>query len=175
MLGNILHGLWFILPAYFANSIAIDVTVLPFLKRLSAPVDFGKSLRGRRLLGDGKTWRGLFSGVLGGTFVGFLMSYYQPAAIGFAPMTVKLAFLLSLGAMLGDMTASAIKRQSRFERGSAIPFLDQLDYIFGAFFLAWTVVPVDISLFLTVCVVTLPLHVFANIVAWALKIKSVPW
>lgn len=174
MWGILLKAVWFILPAYVANSVAIDVSVVPFLKRFNTPVDFGRSWWGKRILGDGKTWRGLIAGVISGTSVGFLQSIFRPDSI-LPIMSVKLAFLLSLGALLGDMGASFLKRRSGFERGEVIPFLDQLDYIVGAFFFAWIIIPVDFNMFIVVAIVTLPLHVISNIVAWALKIKKVPW
>ena len=49
----ILQALWLILPAYVANASAVLVGG-------GTPVDFGKNWRdGKRILGDGKTWRGL--------------------------------------------------------------------------------------------------------------------
>src|SRR2546427_1069996 len=47
---------WFLLPAYVANPMAVVFGG-------GTPMDFGRTLRdGRRLLGDGKTWRGVMGG-----------------------------------------------------------------------------------------------------------------
>jgi len=170
------NTIWFILPAYVANSIAIDVSAVPFLKKHSTPVDFGRSFRGKRILGDGKTWRGLIAAIIAGTVVGALQAEYGPGLSDALPaMTPLLGFLLGLGAMVGDMTASFLKRQSGFKRGAMVPLLDQLDYVFMAFFFAWIIVPVDWVMLLVACVITLPLHIFANLFAYAIKIKKVPW
>lgn len=184
---KIIEALWFVLPAYVANSVAADVSIIGFLRKYNHPVDGGKTFRGKRILGDGKTWRGLFFGVLGGVFVGWLQSKYywrvfellqplaSPAELNLQQMTLTLAFLISLGAMVGDMVESFGKRMMGLPSGHPAPILDQLDYIFGAFFFAWLVVPVNLDYFALAVLITIPLHVVANIVAWALKIKRVWW
>src|SRR2546427_2286511 len=46
------QALWFFLPAFVANPMAVVFGGGP-------PIDFGRTLGGReRLFGDGKTWRG---------------------------------------------------------------------------------------------------------------------
>ena len=52
----IFQAFWFILPAYVANASAKLIGG-------GIPVDFGKTWKdGKRILGDGKTWRGLLFG-----------------------------------------------------------------------------------------------------------------
>ena len=184
---TIIESLWFILPAYIANSIANDVAHLPILKKYSYPIDSYKTWHGRRILGDGKTWRGLICGVIAGTFTGyvqqiiyydanfFLGTFIHSNNLNLFPMTIKLAFIISLGALIGDMVASFGKRLIGLPSGYPAPLLDQLDYIFGAFFFAWTLVPVDLDKFAIVVIITIPLHLVSNLVAYALKLKKVPW
>jgi len=168
--------LWFILPAYAANSIAVDVSGVPFLKKYSMPLDFGRSLRGRRILGDGKTWRGFICGVLAGVACGIIQGYLMLKYSWNLPeMNALLGFLLSFGAMTGDLTGSFIKRRMGFERGVSLPFIDQLDFMFGAFYFSWLAVPVDLISFFSALVVTIPVHYLGNIIAWALKLKKFPW
>src|SRR2546422_10291580 len=51
---------WFLLPAYVANPMAVVFGG-------GVPMDFGRVLRdGRRVLGDGKTWRGVAGGAPAG-------------------------------------------------------------------------------------------------------------
>src|SRR3989442_10565657 len=63
------QALWFFLPAFVANPMAVVFGG-------GTPIDFGRTLGDReRLFGDGKTWRGLlggpvFGGLLGVLFVG---------------------------------------------------------------------------------------------------------
>jgi len=173
MLPNPLDVLWFILPAYVANSMAINVSRFPILKDYSTPIDFGMSIRGRRIFGDGKTWRGLICGILSAILFAAIQERISPA--GYPQMTMLLGFLLGSGALLGDLIESFIKRMSGLDRGHPLFLMDQLDYIVGAFFCAWTVIPVDFGFLLVASLITLPLHFGASIVAWVLKLKKNPW
>ncbi|MBM3309808.1 MAG: CDP-2,3-bis-(O-geranylgeranyl)-sn-glycerol synthase, partial [Candidatus Altiarchaeales archaeon] len=180
----ILESLWFILPAYMANSIANDVAHIRYLEKFSYPMDFGLKWRGLRIFGPNKTWRGLFFGVLAALLTGFLQQKYHLQAAAFfsgqldlsgtlslPEMSVKLAFLLGFGAMLGDAVKSFFKRRMGIESGQPAPLLDQLDYIFGAFFFAWLTVPINLDYFAIVVIITVPLHLLANFIAWLLKLK----
>lgn len=173
---EVADALWFILPAYVANSAAVDVAGIPALKKYAAPVDGGRTFRGRRILGDGKTWRGLFGGVFFGTVAGYFQSQITPSLTFALPaMTVSLAFLLAFGAMAGDMAESFIKRQCGLARGASAPLLDQLDYIVGAFAFASLLTPFLLRRFAIAAVITVPLHISANFVAYKLKLKDVWW
>src|SRR2546425_163624 len=60
--------LWFFLPAYVANPMAVVFGG-------GAPIDLGRTFRdGERLFGDGKTWRGLVGGTLAGALLGLLLT-----------------------------------------------------------------------------------------------------
>src|SRR3989449_6273659 len=62
------QALWFFLPAFVANPMAVVFGG-------GTPIDFGRTLGDReRLFGDGKTWRGLVGGTVSGAFLGFLLT-----------------------------------------------------------------------------------------------------
>jgi CDP-2,3-bis-(O-geranylgeranyl)-sn-glycerol synthase len=164
---------WFILPAWIANSMAINVSGLPVIKNFSTPIDFGRSWGGKRILGDGKTWRGLIGGVISAVICAMMQQQYPVP--GYVEMTPFLGFLLGFGALFGDSAESLIKRRMGFDRGHPIFLLDHLDYIVGAFFFAWTAVPINMTYLLVACLITLPIHFLANIVAWLVKLKKNPW
>ncbi len=141
----IVQAIWLILPAYAANGAAVLVGG-------GKPIDFGKKWKdGRRILGDGKTWRGLFYGALVGSIVGFSQAvagkYIEMEGLnvlgldyfeGF-PLMIPLVLSLCFGALLGDITESFFKRRVGKERGEDwIPF-DQLDFVLGALFLSFLV------------------------------------
>ena len=64
----LIQALWIIFPAYVANGSAVLVGG-------GTTVDFGKNWKdGKRILGDGKTWRGLFVGTFVGMTCGFGLS-----------------------------------------------------------------------------------------------------
>lgn len=192
MLNLLMGALWFILPAYFANSAPVDVSGLKFLKKYAKPIDGKRTWGGVRILGDGKTWRGFFAGMFAGTFVGVIQSITQPSIIveypDFPQMTLDLAFVLSLGALCGDMAASFVKRRIGLTAGESAPLMDQLDFVFGAVFFAWVwqcalsgTFPgvfeemIGFQRFYMIILVTPFLHILGNFIAWAWKLKKQPW
>src|SRR5256885_14404478 len=62
------QALWFFLPAFIANPMAVVFGG-------GSPIDGGRSLSdGQRIFGDGKTWRGLIGGTFPGGIRGALAS-----------------------------------------------------------------------------------------------------
>jgi len=134
----LLQALWLILPAYIANASAVIVGG-------GRPVDFGKTWKdGKRILGDGKTWRGLFAGTFLGMTAGFglvvaasylSLSEYQSLGLstfeGF-PVMIPLIFSLCFGSLLGDIIESFFKRRMGIQRGEDWFGFDQLDFLVGA-------------------------------------------
>jgi len=146
-----------IIPAYIANAV-------PVLLRGKHPIDFGRSLRdGKRILGDGKTFEGFISGLALGTLAGALFGY------------VFLSFMLALGALLGDMVGAFIKRRLGIARGRPAPVLDQLDFVVGALLLLSPFYPISLEQVVVIVLVTPPIHLFTNFLAYKLKLKSNPW
>jgi CDP-2,3-bis-(O-geranylgeranyl)-sn-glycerol synthase len=171
---------WSMLPAYVPNNVAV-------LAGGGPPVDGGRTLGDRRLLGDGKTWRGTIAGVVGGSVVALALDALAPTvraatAIGALP-TFPLAIVVALpsGAMLGDIVASFLKRRLDRERGASVPGLDQLDFVVGALGLAavtdyrWFASTFTSSVLVVVLVITPVLHLGTNYVAYLLDLKQVPW
>lgn len=163
----VLQALWLILPAYIANASAVLIGG-------GTPVDFGKNWRdGRRILGDGKTWRGLFSGSFIGMTAGFGLTvaakYIELSDfvyleltdfLGF-PLMIPIIFSLCFGALLGDMVESFFKRRIGKDRGENWIVFDQLDFILGALFLSFV-----ISLFLDLFGFSTGNWFLANLTAW---------
>jgi len=134
----IIQALWLVLPAYIANASALLVGG-------GTPIDFGKSWKdGKRILGDGKTWRGLITGAFVGMTGGFGLSVVAKyaASSDFAflgindftgfPLMIPIIASISFGALICDIVESFFKRRIGKVRGEDwIPF-DQLDFIVGA-------------------------------------------
>lgn len=93
---SVLRALWLFLPAYLANMAPVFVAKL--FPKWSAPIDGGHvGPDGRRLLGAGKTWRGLAGGTLLGGVAAVALALLAPGwdvmrgwDYGFAPNTVQL-------------------------------------------------------------------------------------
>ncbi len=177
--GVVVTALWVMLPAYVPNNAAV-------LAGGGRPIDGGRTLGGRRVLGDGKTWQGTAAGWAAGTAVAFVLTRFHESAgdlLGAAvpAFPLPVVFALPLGAMLGDIAASFLKRRTGRERGAAFPGLDQLDFVVGALVLAavtdpaWTTDHVTLPVLAVVLVVTPVLHVTANTAAYALGLKDEPW
>ena len=185
----ILIVLWIMGPAYIANSVAV-------LTGGRYPIDQGKiSSDGNRILGDGKTWSGLLGGTLGGIIFGILLDAgdsrmalehltgeeYEKSLWGSNPILVF--FLLSFGALLGDMTASFYKRRQNLQRGDKFALLDMYDFIFMSlllcfiferdWLLSW-ILDGSVPLF-TILVLTPFLHRGVNIIGYKIGVKNEPW
>lgn len=144
-------------PAYVANS-------FPVILKGKKPIDLGRNfIDGRRIFGDGKTIEGFLSGLFLGTLLGVVVNYTLHA------------FLLSLGALTGDLIGAFIKRRLGMPRGHPAPILDQLDFVIGALAFISIIYPVTLEQVLFLVLVTPPIHLIANFLAYLLRLKSHPW
>ncbi|MFC7132654.1 MULTISPECIES: CDP-2,3-bis-(O-geranylgeranyl)-sn-glycerol synthase [Salinibaculum] len=179
LLAVVATALWAMLPAYVPNNAAVLFGGGP-------PIDGGRTMGGRRLLGDGKTWRGTAAGWVAGAALGVLLNAVRDPVgevIGVSLPTFPLAALLALplGAMLGDIGASFLKRRTGRERGAPFPGVDQLDFVVGALLLTalaapgWFADTFTLSVLAVVVVATPLLHVLTNAIAYLLGLKDEPW
>jgi CDP-2,3-bis-(O-geranylgeranyl)-sn-glycerol synthase len=191
----IIQALWIVLPAYIANASALLVGG-------GTPIDFGKTWKdGRRILGDGKTWRGLISGALIGMTAGFGLSVVAIYAnnsdfsflslneFGRFPLMIAIIGSICFGALLGDIIASFIKRRIGKERGEDWIPIDQLDFIVGALFLSflisvimqiinestsnWFLESFNIWHIFVLIVITPFFHIFANYIFKKTKSRNI--
>ncbi|MEM0084998.1 MAG: CDP-2,3-bis-(O-geranylgeranyl)-sn-glycerol synthase [Candidatus Methanomethylicia archaeon] len=152
--------IWKVLPAYIANATPL------IMVRSGHPIDLNKKfIDGRPLLGPGKTIEGFFVGFISGILTGLLQN----------PGNLMRAFTLSLGAMLGDLLGSFIKRRLNIGRGRPAPFLDQATFIIVALLLSSKFESYTIWEMFTIILITIPIHLITNMVAYMVGIKKVPW
>ena len=179
VLETIVVAFWAMLPAYVPNNAAV-------LAGGGRPIDGGRSWGGRRLLGDGKTWRGTAAGILAGVALAAVLTLFAAdarAATGIAvpAFTPAAALSLAAGAMLGDVLASFLKRRTGRERGAMFPGLDQLDFVVVSLPLTalvatdWFRTVFTLEVILVVVVLTPVLHVATNVLAFKLGLKNEPW
>ncbi len=187
MIDSFFIVLWIMMPAYLANTIAV-------LTGGKYPIDQGRiHSDGNRILGDGKTWSGLVGGTLGGVFIGFLQVNLGEGLIEalsgsqdvdfWGENSIIVFFLLSFGALFGDMTASFIKRRSQLKRGDKSPLLDMFDFIGMALLLSFIfanewlmswILDGYMPLF-TLLIATPILHRGVNIIGFKIGVKNEPW
>ena len=173
----IINAFWFVLPAYLANA---SPTYFYKKFRKLHPIDFNKKfVDGRAILGKGKTFEGFAVGMMSGTLTGLVQILLQNTLkldqIGLFEMSLKLAFVLSLGALVGDMIASFMKRRAGLERGKEVPLLDTLDFLVGALLFAEFVVEVKVETSIFLFIITPVIHRCANLFAYKRGMKDVPW
>ncbi|WP_423793354.1 CDP-2,3-bis-(O-geranylgeranyl)-sn-glycerol synthase [Methanocaldococcus indicus] len=167
---------WYILPAYVANASAC-------IFGGGTPIDLKKCfIDGRRVIGDGVTFKGSFFGILLGTLTGaiqgILINFNIFGQLDFYAGIIDhiiLAFLLSLGAIVGDAVGSFIKRRLNIERGKPAPLLDQLDFVIGALIFAYPFAPIPLSMVFIIIVMTLFIHFIGNVIAYLIGVKDCWW
>ena len=175
---TVVVAIWVMLPAYIPNNVAV-------LAGGGRPIDNGRTLEdGKRLLGDGKTWRGTAFGTVAGVAVALALNQLHPFVSGVVaadPFPIAAAVSLAFGAMLGDILASFLKRRTGRERGAAFPGIDQLDFVVVSLVLTaivatgWFLETFTLSVLVAVFLLPPLLHVSTNAVAYALGLKDEPW
>ncbi|MBR4685220.1 MAG: CDP-2,3-bis-(O-geranylgeranyl)-sn-glycerol synthase [Candidatus Methanomethylophilaceae archaeon] len=181
-------GLWLFLPAMVPNSAAVV-----FGKKSKTKMDFGKSWRGKRIFGDGKSWGGFFGGGLSGVLLGLILmgigSLWDPENYGgYGPSfwpDVGILFCLAFGAVLGDLCGAFIKRRFGMERGQKAPVLDQYDFVIGAFlvtalfFPGWVYATYiegwHLAALIFILLIMFFIHRIVNIIGFKMGLKKEPW
>jgi CDP-2,3-bis-(O-geranylgeranyl)-sn-glycerol synthase len=184
VLKDLFFALWFFLPAGMANMMPIPIAALPWLKRLNAPIDFGRTFRGKRVFGSHKTWRGLVTGIVFGTFTlwlqqllvahsGWLQTW--TARVDYAQLSVLLLGpLFALGALGGDAIESFFKRQVGIPPGQGwFPF-DQTDYIIGAVAVSIPFVSLGLLQYLLLILIWFVISAVASVIGYLLGLKERP-
>ncbi|MFA6804850.1 MAG: CDP-2,3-bis-(O-geranylgeranyl)-sn-glycerol synthase [Candidatus Methanomethylophilaceae archaeon] len=180
-----LNGIWLFIPAMVPNSAAALFGGGP-------TIDGGRKFRGRRIFGNGKTWKGFFAGALVGIVTGIILIdiayFFDPKDFwGYGPFWSNLGIVvcLSFGAVLGDLMGAFIKRRLGLKRGEKAPILDQYDFVFGAFLVTAIFFPGwvystyfdgwNIAALLFLLLIMFAIHRLANIIGYKWGVKKEPW
>jgi hypothetical protein len=133
---------WVFLPAAGAALAHAPVLTFDLFPALKRPMDFGARVRGRRVFGDNKTWRGaLFmgSGVVGAAVALDRFAWFRarlPADLREAG-PLRYGGLLAFGVVAGELPNSFLKRQLDVDPGErrwtpagvAMVLFDQADFV----------------------------------------------
>ena len=176
-------SIWLGLSAWIANA-------TPVLSGGGRPIDGGRSYRdGRRILGNGKTVKGFIVGVFFGTLTGvgqFLAApYLRPILAQFVTITpemdyvlnigIPVTFLMSVGALTGDVVGSFIKRRVNVKSGDSSPLLDQIGFIIMALIFASPFMIPSPIFVIILTLTTLGIHWLSNVLGYLLGLKKNPW
>lgn len=171
-----IKALLILFPAYAANG-------FPPLAKGKKPIDMKKNFLGNRIFGDGKTIEGFMLGIFAGSLVGALEAYLYSDLNSYAlqfgvtlpPVTLLVGFMISFGALFGDLAGSFIKRRFSLKRGAGVPLLDQWNFVIGAVLFSMWFTVINVWMLLIMLLITPVVHRLANIIAHRLKIKREPW
>lgn len=160
--------------------------------RFGRPIDGGRTFRGKRLLGDNKTWRG-FVVMVPATGLAFLalgllrIAVPQPFERGLWPVPLWQYALIGCWAgfafMLAEFPNSFLKRQLDVAPGqtpnqrwaAAVCFvLDQTDSVLGALIAISLFVPVPLPAWVLLLVLGAGLHWLFNLVLFLVGAKTRP-
>lgn len=162
-LNDVLSALYFMIPAYVANS-------TPTIFGGGKAIDLGRRfIDGEPIFGPNKTIRGFISGLALGFSVGIV------EALVFSQGLLPKSVLTSLGSLSGDLVGAFIKRRMKLFPGFPLPLMDQLDFILGALLFSYPIYGLNTNLVFIVLLITPPLHLATNIIAYALKLKNAAW
>jgi len=162
----IIEALKFIFPAYCANA-------APVIAGGGRPLDFGKNFfDGKPIFGKNKTFRGFFFGLAIGVMVGLAESLVFSYPV---PFSILFSVLSPLGALVGDLAGAFLKRRLGIAPGGLLPIIDQIDFAVGAIVFSLPLAMMYWELAIAVVIITAPIHLFTNFLAYKLKLKSNPW
>ena len=160
----------FLIPLYVANSMAMVFGG-------GNPLDGNRLMRdGKPILGKGKTVRGTIAGIACGTIAAAMVWLLFPQQTLIATnQYVLFGFLVSCGAMAGDLAGSFIKRRLLIDSGAPTPGLDQLGFAVGGLLFSTPLYLPNAYEVLVICAFTIITHVGSNYAAFKMGIKKVPW
>lgn len=173
-----------ILLAALANGLCMKYD---YLSRIRRPLDFGLSFRGKRVFGDHKTWRGLLTTTVFCTLGALIQARIQRTGqlapwlflCDYGRLWLPLGLALGLGATLGELPNSFLKRQlsvlpgkrRKGIFGAAFFVLDQVDLAIGVWMFLYLLIKPSVALILWSLVLTIPLHLFVSVIGYALGMR----
>ncbi|MBU1202559.1 CDP-archaeol synthase [Patescibacteria group bacterium] len=166
---------WLFLPAGAANMMA---SLSRWIDFLDCPVDFGKSLKNKRIFGNHKTWRGLFFGMIAAVLVAYLqVRFYTPDKFYYIYDYTKLNFLAlgilsASGALLGDLFRCFIKRRKNIMPGTLWFPYDQIDWIAGAIITMSFYIQISWQNAIAAVALSIIIHPLINYICFLLKLQK---
>lgn len=112
------QALYLFCPLIVASGISAVVIRFDLLSALRRPIDGGRTIRGRRVFGNSKTWRGVAVAVAGCVLTVGLQKYLRVEALDRIALVdyrrvnpLIFGAAMGAGAMLGELPNSFVKRR----------------------------------------------------------------
>jgi CDP-diglyceride synthetase len=181
---DVWDALWIVAPILGAYVAHAPVLRFDLLRALAVPLDGGLTLRGRRIFGANKTWRGvvvMFVGVVTTT----LLAAQSPAWANHWPPPLRMhptvyAALLGLGFVAGELPNSFLKRQLGIHPGAqrrsvvgvALSIFDQADFVPGIWLALAPLWLMPLAQLLVVFAVAVVAHLLINVIGYAIGARK---
>lgn len=182
-----LQMVWLAVPVICSGVFHMVVVKQRWLPALARPLDGGRSLRGRRVFGDNKTWRGVVvmigagaaigaaQGALGGSSLARVSALGEVWLVDATPLGYALQYgaahaLFGLGYALGELPNSFLKRRIDIAPGTTgagvlgafFLLLDQADSVAACLLVGWIAFPLGAPLVLLSITSMTALHLLLN-------------
>ncbi len=174
----VLKCFYLMLPAYFANMAPVIVKRMGLL---GFPIDYGKKISGKPVLGENKTFRGLVFGIIFAVLIAYFQfllhraEFFRDISFLDYQRWLLFGFLMGLGALTGDLAKSFFKRRLGIKPGARfIPF-DQTDFVVGALVFIIPIFGFKLGIFIASLLLSFVLHIIVNHLAFYLKIRNERW
>ena len=179
---DLLFAIWFFLPAGLANASSLYAVKIPYLKKLSYPLDINKTINGKVIFGKNKTWRGTILAIIVGIVIVALQHFIYPHSAWIRSISgpvdyktinyILLGGLLGGGAILGDIAESFAKRRLVIRPGSTWFPYDQIDYIIGGCLLSLFAIRFNFFRYLLILIVWFFIHLIASYLSLLTGIRN---
>ena len=169
---------WLFLPVLGAAALHAPVLRFDLLRSLKRPIDGGRSWRGRRLLGDNKTWRGalaMSSGPLLATVALSRFDWFR-RRLPVDANPLLLGAILGVSTVAGELPNSFLKRRLDIapgtQRNAALTVFDQADFVVTAWLLLRPVYRMPAREAAEVFTIVAAVHVPINLIGRVLGVRS---
>jgi CDP-2,3-bis-(O-geranylgeranyl)-sn-glycerol synthase len=182
-----LQVLYLLAPLLVASAFAGVVQRFDLLSGLRRPIDGGRTYRGHRIFGDGKTWRGVVVAVVGCVATVALQKYVIGDRAGWLLLVdydripvVPFGAAMGAGASLGELPNSFVKRQLGIAQGKATSgplallffVWDQIDLLITAWPLIWYWVQPSAAVVVMSFVVGLVVHPTVSLIGYLVRARK---
>lgn len=176
MLYLIVQAIWLGLPGAMANLTPPIATRL--FPAFYYPLDFNKKIRGKRVLGYQKTFRGVMTGLIFAAITFalqiFYLNYHSDSFLtSIQPSLTKLpisyGLYIGLGALGGDVIKSFFKRRQGRKPGSPWFPYDQTSWIFGILVMQNLFFSLNIRFIVMTIIMGLIFHFTVKILAYVVR------
>ena len=173
-----MHARWLFLPVLGAAALHAPVLRFDLLGELKRPIDGGRSWRGRRLLGDNKTWRGalvMSSGPLLATAALDRFDWYR-RRLPVDTNPLLLGTILGVSTVAGELPNSFLKRRLGIapgtQRNAALTVFDQADFVLTVWLLLRPVYRMSAREAAEVFAIVAAIHIPINIAGRVLGVRA---